>query len=200
MEIEYEATFINIDKDEIRERLKKAGAKLISPEFLQTRIVYNLPKGHEIEGSWIRVRSERDKITMSLKICAKTEKIEDQKEIELEISSFEKADQFLETLGCKKKAFQENKREIWQLQDVEICIDEWPFLEPFVEIEAKSEQAVKQATQKLGFDYEKAKFCSIDFLHAEKYNISTDVINNDIPKLIFDMENPFIDSEINKRS
>lgn len=191
MQVEYEATFIDIDKDEMRERLKKAGAQLIRPEFLQKRSVFNLPKGHQIDGAWIRVRDQGDKITMSLKICAKTEKIEDQKEIGFEISSFEKAEQFLKTIGCQKKAFQESKREIWHLRDVETCIDEWPFLEPFVEIEAKSEQAVKQAAQQLGFDYTKAKFCSIDHLYAEKYNISIDVINNDMPKLTFDMENPF---------
>jgi len=37
MAIEYEATFPNIDKDEIRERLKKAGAVLIHAEVLQKR-------------------------------------------------------------------------------------------------------------------------------------------------------------------
>ena len=50
MQIEYEATFTNIDKDDIRQRLKKVGAKLSQPEFLQKRAVFYLPKGHEIEG------------------------------------------------------------------------------------------------------------------------------------------------------
>jgi hypothetical protein len=40
MNIEYEATFYPIDKDEMRGRLKKAGAKLIRPEFLQKRDVF----------------------------------------------------------------------------------------------------------------------------------------------------------------
>jgi len=48
MEIEYEATYLNIDKDEVRARLKSAGAKLIKPEFLQRRYVWHFPKGHEI--------------------------------------------------------------------------------------------------------------------------------------------------------
>lgn len=34
MQIEYEATFENIDKDEIRDRLKKAGARIVKKEFL----------------------------------------------------------------------------------------------------------------------------------------------------------------------
>ena len=112
MDIEYEATFTKIDKKETREKLKRAGAKLIRPEFLQTRSVFTLPKGHEIEGGWIRVRDEGDKITMALKICAKTEKIEDQKELEFKVSDFLKAEHFLQKIGCEKKAFQESKREI----------------------------------------------------------------------------------------
>lgn len=43
MKIEYEATFINVNKDNIRDRLQKAGASLIKPEFLQRRVVFELP-------------------------------------------------------------------------------------------------------------------------------------------------------------
>jgi len=35
MNIEYEATFLEVDKDEIRERLKKTEAQLVRPEYLQ---------------------------------------------------------------------------------------------------------------------------------------------------------------------
>ncbi len=68
MEIEYEATFTNISKEVIRQKLQDAGATLVKPEFLQKRSVFKLPTGHEIKGGWLRVRDEGDKITMSLKI------------------------------------------------------------------------------------------------------------------------------------
>ncbi len=68
MDIEYEATFPNIDKKEVREKLKKVGAKLVKPEFMQRRFVFHLPKSYEIKGGWLRVREEGDKITMTLKI------------------------------------------------------------------------------------------------------------------------------------
>ncbi len=192
MEVEYEATFLNIDKSEMRKKLEKAGAKLVKAEFLQKRTVFLLPKSNEIEGAWIRVRDEQDKITMSVKICARTEKIEDQKEIEFKISDFKKANDFLETIGCQKKAFQESKREIWQFKDVEISLDEWPFLEPFVEIESSNEEKVKEFAEKLGFDYKNARFCSTDYLYSEKYNLPLDLINNETPLIVFDMKNPFI--------
>lgn len=46
MQIEYEATYPDINKDEVREKLLKAGASLIRPEFLQKRYTFNLPSGH----------------------------------------------------------------------------------------------------------------------------------------------------------
>ena len=191
MYTEFEATFTNVRKEDIRAKLTRAGAKLIKKEFLQKRTVFNLPKGHEINGGWLRVRDEGDKITMSLKIVD-GDKIENQKEIQLLVDSFDEGVKLLETVGANKKAYQESRRELWELNGVEVTIDEWPFLEPFVEIEGKSEEEVRSVAVKLGFDYSKAKFCSVDTLYAEKYGISEDRINNHTPEILFGMENPFV--------
>jgi len=191
MYIEFEATFTNVNKDDIHTKLKEARAMLVRPEFLQKRVVFNLPKGHEIKGGWLRVRDEGDKITMSLKI-ADGAKIENQKEIQLIIDNFDEAVKMLETIGANKKAYQESKRELWKLGSVEITIDEWPFLEPFVEIEGHSEEEVNKAAKTLGFDYTKAKFCAVGTLYAEKYGISEERINNQTPEILFAMKNPFV--------
>ena len=190
MGIEYEATFLNINKNEVRRRLKKAKAKLIKPEFLQKRVVFDLP-GPLKKQRWLRVRDEKDKITMSFK-SIEGNKIEDQKEISLIIDDFEKGVEFLEKIGCKKKSYQETKREIWSLEKVEICIDEWPFLEPFVEIEGKSEDKVKDISKKLGFDYSKAWFCATGLFYKNKYGIPVPIINREMPKIVFNMKNPFL--------
>ena len=191
MDIEFEATFPNIQKDHIREILNALGAKLIKPEFMQKRTVFNLPKGHEIKGGWLRVRDEGDTITMSLKVID-GEKIEDQKEISLVIDSFKNAKLFFNTIGCVEKAYQESKRELWILDDVEITLDEWPFLEPFVEIEGKSEKSVKMVSEKMGFNYNEALFCSVATLYSLKYNVTEDMINNETPLLEFGGKNPFL--------
>lgn len=191
MAIEYEATFANINKDKVRQKLRERGARLVKPEFLQRRIVFHLPKGHEIDGGWLRVRDESDKITMSLKIVV-GDKIENQKEIYLKVDRFDNAVQFLEQIGCRQKAYQESKRETWELEGVEISIDEWPFLEPYLEIEGVSEEAVKRVSQKLGFDYKKAIFDSVDYLYHKKYGVSKKVINDLTPKIVFGEKNPFL--------
>ncbi len=40
MQTEYEATFIDVDKDEVREKLKQVGAVLVKPEVLMKRYVF----------------------------------------------------------------------------------------------------------------------------------------------------------------
>lgn len=191
METEYEATFLNINKDEVRKKLKEVGATLTKPEFLQKRVPFHLPKEKHSLGKFVRVRDEGDKITFSLKIFEGENKIEDQKEICVEINDFEGMVKILELIGCQRKSYQESKREIWVLDDVEIMIDEWPFLEPFVEVEGKSEEAVKKVSKKIGFDYSQALFCSTDKIYEKKYGMPVEKVNS-IPKIVFDMENPFL--------
>ncbi len=190
MKIEYEATFTNVEKDEIRKLLTGLGARLIKPEFLQKRVVFDMPKGHDIEGGWLRVRDEGDIVTMSLKIVD-GDKIENQREIFLKISDFREGEELLNMIGCQKRSYQETKRELWKLDGVEIMIDEWPFLDPFVEIEGNSEYDVKIVSEKMGFQWSKALFCAVGKIYELKYGIKERAINR-IPKIIFDMENPFI--------
>ncbi len=194
MKTEFEATFANVDKSKVRSFLQASGGVLKKEEFLQKRVVFNLPTGHEIVGGWLRVRDECDKITLSLKIVQNNKTIYDQKEIELKISNFEDACELLETIGCVKKAYQESLRERWEVDGAEVTIDEWPYLEPYIEVEGPSEDLVKTVSKKLGFDYSAAYFGSVDGMYATKYSISEDRINNHTPKILFNMpRNPFLD-------
>ena len=193
MQTEYEATFININKDEIRQKLKQVGAVLVKPEGLMKRYTFNLPKGLEHKDRFVRVRDESDKITLTFKIVpVGGAAIDEQKEICLKVDDFDKAVEFVGAIGCQEKAYQETKRELWRIGDTEITIDEWPFLEPLVEVEGQSEQIVKEVSAKLGFDYSKALFCAVGAIYAQKYGVDENFINNHIPKINFEMENPFL--------
>lgn len=187
-DIEYEATFADVDHDKIREKLEKLGAVRVKDETFFKRVTLSLPSSEK--NSWIRVRDEDNKITMSLK-AIRGEGIECQKEIYLEVDNFDSAVLMLEKIGCVKKSYQENKREIWELDSVEIMLDEWPYLEPFVEIEGKNEEDVKRICGMLDFDYCDAIFDSITKLYAMKYGVLEDVINNDISRICFNEKNPF---------
>lgn len=196
MAIEYEVTFPNIDKDKIRVRLQDIGAVLEYPETLQKRSNFDPPK-NEDNDSWIRVRDEgRGIITMSYKtVPDKADVISQQKEICLRVDSFEEAKDFLLSLGCQEKSYQETKRELWRTDGVEITIDEWPFLAPFLEIESNSEAAVKNVAEKLGYNYQEALFCNVFYLYSQQYGISVDDLKKrtsaELSRLTFSSKNPF---------
>jgi adenylate cyclase class 2 len=118
-------------------------------------------------------------------------KIEEQKEVQITVDDFERARDVLRALGCKDKNYQETTRELWKLDSVEVTIDTWPYLEPFIEIEGSSEAQVREVSEKLGFNWSEARFCSADKLYAEKYGIESRVVNRQTPVLTFDIPNPF---------
>jgi len=190
MKTEYEATFPNVNKDEIRERLKKAGAVLTRPEFLQKRYAIDLHESYNGKKGWIRVRDEGDKTTLSYKY-REGDNIDSIKEHTITVNDMEETRIFLNLIGCQTKAYQETKREIWILEEAEITIDEWPYLEPFVEIEAESEAIVKKVSAMLGFAYGEAIFGPVSILYSKKYNIPERVVNFETPRITFEEANPF---------
>lgn len=189
MQTEYEATFTDIDVTDIKNRLRALNAVCLKPEFLQRRITFDLPIPHI--STWIRVRDEGKKITLTLK-RVDGNIIEGQKEILIEVSDFNKAGELLEAIGCVRKSFQESKRELWLFSGVEITIDTWPFLDPYIEIEGQSEDAVRATASALGLEYATARFCTVDMLYKKKYGKTIDELGKAKKNFVFAMPNPFM--------
>lgn len=194
MQTEFEATFWPIDKDTIRKRLIAAGAIQIYPERLMRRRAFNLPPGLHSSQRWARVRDEGDRITASVKYIT-GDKIEDQKEAQILVNDFDQTAELFTLLGCQEKAFQETKRELWKLTEVEIMIDEWPFLEPLIEVEGTSEAQVRDISERIGMDWSQARFCAVSAIYIEKYGITEERINNETPRLVFEDPNPFLEKQ-----
>ena len=192
MKTEYEATFLNIDKEILRNKLKEIGAVLERPEYIQKRVTLHLPKEARDDNTWLRVRDEGDKVTLTLKsVDGKT--ITGQKEILIEINDLTGAVALLESIGCEKKSYQESKRELWRLDGVEIAIDTWPFLDPYVEIEGNSEETVKKVTAKIGLAYDDAIFDTVNEIYKRKYGKTLDELDKEVLKeFTFEILNPFI--------
>ncbi|MFZ2555746.1 MAG: CYTH domain-containing protein [Minisyncoccia bacterium] len=188
METEYEAKFLDVDKNQVRTRLKAAGATLERPEFAQRRWVFDLPKEKHHSQVLARVRDEGGIITVTWKEFS-GEQVDNPKEIELIVDNFDNAVELLTELGCNPRSFQENHRELWHLGSAKITIDSWPFYEPFVEVEGASEEIVHEASLKAEFDWSRALFCSVSKLYKMKYG--EDVHIREMPLLTFGMPNPF---------
>ena len=173
MNIEIEVRLLNIDKEDLINKLEKNDAKFIG-DWLQVRYVYdfNPVDPHR----WIRLRTNGITNTLTIKeVKDKTEY--GTKELEIEVSSIDDTDKILEQLGYKKRSIQENKRIRYILNDVEIDIDSWPGLNTYVEFESDSLDKIKEVISLLGYDYEDATTDDAQDIYMSKGYTQEDLNN-----------------------
>ena len=172
MQTEIEAKFLNLNHDDIRAQLKKLGVECVQPMRLMRRRNFDYPdKRLEKIGGWIRVRDEGNKVTLSYKQL-NDRSLHGTKEINVEVSDFQATCDLLETIGIKSFGYQESKRESWALDGVEVDLDEWPWIKPFIEIEALTEEKLKSVINKLGLKLANAKHGSVEVAYQAEYKIS----------------------------
>jgi len=178
MQTEIEAKFLDINPSEFRDKLKKIGAKLMCPERLMKRKIFDFPDERlEKEGAWIRVRDEGDRITLSYKrLIDRT--LHGTKEISLEINDFNKACDIFLAIGLKIDSYQETKRETWEFEGCEITIDTWPWVPTFVELEANDEKTLKEVAKKLDFDWKNAMHGSVETAYQKYFDVTDEEIDS----------------------
>ena len=118
--------------------------------------------------AFLRVRDEGDKVPMTYKQFDDLS-VDGAKEVEVTVSDYEATVALLEQTGLSAVSSQETRRENWRLGDVEIMLDEWPWLKPYIEIEAESEAAIKQVAEQLGFDWDNAVFGDVMAAYRAEY-------------------------------
>ena len=156
MNTEYEIRVLEIDEKKLIEKLEKLGAEFKGNNE-QKRYVYDIiPKE---DGKWIRLRTNGKKTTLTYKNVVSTS-IDGTKELEIEVSDFNKTNELLENIGIKNRGYQENRRIQYILNGVEIDIDSWPMIPTYVEIEGKNEEEVLKTLELL--DLPKDKVTTLD--------------------------------------
>lgn len=191
METEFECKFFPIDKEKYRKKLQEIGAKLVVPERKMKRAIGDRRANPQIKCDYIRVRDEGNLIRLSAKIHAEEGgKIEDQKEVDVEVPNFKKTIEIFEQAGIKFNRYQETSREEWEYDGAIITIDTWPGLPPYTEIESSSEGKVKEIAEKLGFDWEKKILTAAAEILAKAYGMSIDEVLDKISYITFE-KNPF---------
>lgn len=192
MQQEIEVKFLNVDFDDVRARLKKLGAVCEQPMRLMRRVVIDYPdrKMQATGDSWVRVRDEGDKVTLTFKKTTEHE-FGGAHEIETTVGDYQKTIDIFLAVGLVVHTTQETKRETWKIDGVEVVLDEWPWLNPYIEIEGLSEQAVKDVAQKLGYDWKDAVFGSVTTAYRHQYPaITKDEHISEIPEIKFDLPAP----------
>jgi len=180
--IEVEAKFI-ASHAQVRKKLQALGGKLVKPMRQMTRQNADIP-GRAGDGSWLRVRDEGDgNVTMSYK-CVGQRTLSGTSEICLQVDNFDNAVAFLKECNIITRNVQQTRRESWELDGAEVDLDEWPWVPPFVEIEAKDEETVLSVARKLGLDVTDAIYGSVEPLYQRYYDVTEDEVNS-WPEIIF---------------
>ena len=191
METEFEAKFYPVDKESFRKKLKKLGAKIFFPERKMKRVIFEKSVNPQLNCDYLRIRDEGDKITMSLKTHALQDGVlTDQKEVMVKVDNFDQAVQLIKEVGLVANRYQETLRETWHLNGAEITIDTWPGLDSYTEIEAGSEEKVKEIALFLGLDWERKIITSVVEIYMRIYGLDGDSVLKKISNITFE-NNPF---------
>lgn len=175
MDKEIEIRILNIDKEKFIKNITKLGAKKAS-ESLQKRYVYDFKPS--ALNKWIRLRTNDKKTTLTIKEVLDKNVIDGTNELEIIVSDFDKTNLILKELGYTPRNYQENYREIYYLNKVEISIDTWPLIPTYVELEAKKEKDIKSLLKLIDYEEENLTTFDVTSIYNDIYGIDVMSIKN----------------------
>lgn len=135
---EYEHSFYGFNKKNIIKKIKELNCEKIGIFLFKVQILIH---PFDKEGTYIRVRDEGVKTTLTYKYKNPSNIYLDEKEII--IDDYNTGIDILLNLGCKKKHYYEKIREIWKIDNTEIVFDTEPGIDDKMEIESKTLKELK---------------------------------------------------------
>lgn len=154
MSQEIEVTILDINKEEIENKLKSIGAE----QTQNTRLIvdwFRIKGIKEGEDPWfLRIRSNSNgKHEVTWKAKSTTEGIvRKHKEINFLIDEPTKLTDLFEELNLEKYAHQEKDRISYKYKDWSFDIDTYPNMPPYMEIEGSSDEQIKEVIQILNLE------------------------------------------------
>ncbi|MEI6533362.1 MAG: hypothetical protein WCO06_05985 [Candidatus Roizmanbacteria bacterium] len=145
---EFEVRVLNINVEEVEEKLRSIGAKK-EYEYHLKELVYKRDDWQPVRGR-VRIRSQGSKLYMAYKETLNNTTIGGA-ELEFEISSLEAGKAFVEKMGAHLEREQEKKRIHYSLDCYVFDIDSWPRINPMLEIEAPDKERIPYIITKLGY-------------------------------------------------
>lgn len=167
---EIECRFLEIDKEALIKKLVLLGAEDRGEEMLEETIIYDPELKWRDGHRFVRLRKIGDRSVVTYKEHQEWT-VDGMVEIEFGITDYKKAELLFEKIGLVAFRHQQKKRHTFKLDGVTVDIDSWLKIPVYVELEGESEEALKEAAQKLGLDWSVADFHSASWVIENKYNI-----------------------------
>lgn len=172
MSIEHEGKILEINISDVLLKFKNNQFEFKGAYF-QRRYVYDFNPAKK--GKWIRLRTNGDISTLTIKEIFDDD-ISGTKEMEIIVSNFEKTNIIMNQLGYFPRSYQESYRIEYIHQTTTFCIDFWPQIAPYLEIEASTKPNVIHCFEKLGFIASDIYTKNVKCVYSELYNINLDTI------------------------
>jgi len=176
--LEQEIKFFVNNLGEIESQIIDQGAILIQPRIKEHNLVFDNQSGDFTKNRQVlRLRKDtHNKLTFK-----GTGKIVDgillRKEIEIEVSDFDKSKSILEALGYQISLCYEKFRSAYKFDEIYITFDEMPFGN-FIEVEGQDPTSIMQLSLKLGLNWEHRILCSYQDLFLKvKNNLRQEIEN-----------------------
>ena len=173
---EVEVKILEIDPAGLEEGLLKLGAEKTFSGIVKVRY---FDKNGEIKKKKdvLRVRqfgAEKGDQPEKVEVCYKTNKHVENgykvcDEYHLAGSDFNESVGFFENLGFEITCSYEKKRTVFKYKNLEVVIDEYPQIPPFMEIEGEDTESIEQLIKDLGVEGKERSTNSIGGLLKEKY-------------------------------
>ena len=157
---EIELKIVDINRNEAKKRLEAVNARF-KGHFVLQRVTFQGTRSGRIKDytsstvndvyhtSWIRVRTDGKKTTLTLKEQKGTG-IKKRYEYEVEVSNFATTVKILtRIMPDSSRSYMVTKRDVYESGDVTITIDKWPYLPYQLEIEGPTEKKVRSTYDKL---------------------------------------------------
>lgn len=119
---------------------------------------------------WVRLRQSNDEVELTVKhVYEKNNKrIQKVKEVEIKVNDITESNKLLEEIGLVRRNYQEKIRYSYVYKDAEIEIDEWPLLDPYMEIECDDEDLISDIISKLDYDDKRIVSLNTEQIYKEK--------------------------------
>ncbi len=168
---ETEIKILGINAEEVEAKLKELNAEKTFDGLLKVRYLDTPNNEIRDRGDLLRIR---DFTGDFVEICYKSNKREENgckvyDEVHLKADDFNEATQMFDKLGFKVSTYYEKKRKVFKLDNAEIVIDQYPKIEPFIEIEAEDSAQIEELIKKLGLEDNERSSETINGLLKSKY-------------------------------
>jgi adenylate cyclase, class 2 len=168
---EIELKFLNVNVEEIKDKLIKLGAELKFGAHTESFPFW--ADGFHSSNSnmkFLRIRKINDDVKITFKAPAKDSIMTNREEIEISVDNYEQAIKLVENLGFEKGKVFRKHREHYELGNIHFELDTLENIPTYLEVETHNEEDMRNICSKLGLNMSNGKKGTIVEILPEMFN------------------------------